>query len=145
MTAEYSRTYPGGTVQGGSNSPEAQRALWPGLGLAVVGLYAVVAYLTSRRTREFALRLALGARRQETARLVAAETARTVAWGLGLGLAASLFLPQLLTALFGSMLFSPPLILAADAALVGAVAVLAALSPALRAMRADPVSALRYE
>ncbi|MGH9466686.1 MAG: hypothetical protein ACRD1Y_04970 [Terriglobales bacterium] len=69
----------------------------------------------------------------------------TVAWGLELGLAASLALPQLLTALFGSMLFSPPPILAADAALVGAVAVLAALSPALRAMRADPVSALRYE
>lgn len=114
--------------------------------LAAVGLYGVVAYWTSRRTREFALRLALGASRGQIGGLVARDTLRASAIGLAAGvILAVAFLPRLLTAMFGYMEFTVVPIAAAVAVLIAIVAAIAALAPARRAMRADPAAALRYD
>ncbi len=116
------------------------------LALAAVGLYGVIAYLAARRTREFALRMALGARRREIARLVARETARTAFWGLALGLAVAALMPRLLAALFGPLYPLPVApVLVGIAVVIAAVAAVASLAPALRATHADPIAALRYE
>ncbi|MGH9525761.1 MAG: ADOP family duplicated permease [Terriglobales bacterium] len=114
--------------------------------LAAVGLYGVVAYWTSRRTREFALRLALGASRGQIGGLVARDTLRASAIGLAAGVVLAVaFLPRLLTAMFGYMEVTVVPIAAAVAVLIAIVAAIAALAPARRAMRADPAAALRYE
>lgn len=114
--------------------------------LAAVGLFGVVAYLAARRTREFAVRSSLGAQRSDIGRLVAGETARTVGWGMAAGMAAAWFVPRLLGAVFYQFLPASPVpVLAGVGIAVVAVAALASLAPALRATRADPLEALRYE
>ena len=115
------------------------------LALALTGLYAAVSLQTERRTREFGVRLALGARARDLVLLVLRGSARTVAWGVGLGLFGLLPLARLLQLRFHGV---DPLDLglyAALAALLAAVALLAALRPALRAARTDPALVLRAE
>jgi predicted permease len=114
------------------------------LSLSVVGIYGVMSYLVSQRTREIGIRLALGAGGGDILRLVVGNGARLIAGGILIGLVASFALQRLVS----SLLFG---VTAADAASAIAVAVLAAVAllacylPALRATRVDPLHALRYE
>jgi len=113
--------------------------------LAAVGLYGVMSFSVARRTREIGIRLALGAPRQRVLGMVLREVGTLGAWGLGLGLPVALGLGRLVRAqLFGLPAHDPLTIVSATLLLSGAT-VLAGLVPARRAMRVDPILALRYE
>jgi len=112
--------------------------------LAVVGIYGVMSYLVTQRTREIGIRLALGAGGRDILRLVVGNGARLIGAGIVIGVAAAVALQRLVsTLLFG--------VTAADGASVVAVIVLATVAlmacyvPAVRATRVDPLRALRYE
>jgi putative ABC transport system permease protein len=112
--------------------------------LAVVGIYGVMSYLVTQRTREIGIRLALGAGGRDILRLVVGNGARMIGAGIAIGVVAAFALQRLVsTLLFG--------VTAADGASVLAVVVLAVVAlvacylPALRATRVDPLNALRYE
>jgi putative ABC transport system permease protein len=113
--------------------------------LAGIGLYGLLAYSVTRRTREIGIRMALGAGRGQVLRLILREIA--VLAGLGIAIAAPLAFP--LSALAKSMLFGVApgngWAVAAGAAVLGLTAVLAAAVPALRAMGVDPLTALRND
>jgi len=113
--------------------------------LASVGLYGVMALSVTQRTREFGIRLALGAPREDVFRLALGRGLLLVAIGLGLGLLGALGAGRALTSLLydvGSL--DPGAMLAAITSLA-AVAILACWFPARRATRVDPIVALRYE
>jgi predicted permease len=113
--------------------------------LASVGLYGVIAYSVSRRTREIAIRMAIGARRQEVVRMVVGEGMALVAVGVLLGLLGAAATTRLLTAVLYSVSpFDPLAFGLATSALVGA-ALLANAVPARRAASVDPLRALRHE
>ncbi len=113
--------------------------------LAGVGLYGVIAYGVAQRTREFGVRLALGAQRADITRLVVGKGAMLAACGLPLGLIAALALTRTMqTLLFEVGPLDPPAFLA-SALLVLAAALLASYIPARRAARADPATTLRLE
>lgn len=116
-----------------------------GLLMAVIGLYGVTAYTAARRTHEIGVRIALGATRRDVLRLIGLEGLRLVLLGGAIGLAAALSSAHLLRGLL--FLIGPydPMTFIAVAALLGLVGVAAILLPALRAMRLDPVNAIRYE
>jgi predicted permease len=113
--------------------------------LASVGLYGVLSYLTTQRTSELGIRMALGAQRDQLLQLMLVDGLRPALFGLGLGLGASI----LATRIFQSMLFGTkpldPVVLGGVIATLLAVAVLACLAPAWRASRLDPMQALRTE
>jgi predicted permease len=113
--------------------------------LASVGLYGVLSYLTTQRTAELGIRMALGAQRDQLLQLMLFDGLRPALFGLGLGLVASI----LATRIFQSMLFGTkpldPVVLGGVIATLLAVAVLACLAPAWRASRLDPMQALRTE
>jgi predicted lysophospholipase L1 biosynthesis ABC-type transport system permease subunit len=113
--------------------------------LGALGVYGVLAYGVARRTREIGLRLALGARGREVARLIALEGGRLVLGGTVLGLAGAILLGRLLRGLlFGVAPLDPLTLIGAPLALTGA-AVVATWLPARRAARLDPMEALRHE
>ncbi|HVU46632.1 MAG TPA: ABC transporter permease [Terracidiphilus sp.] len=113
--------------------------------LASVGLYGVLSYLTTQRTSELGIRMALGARRDQLLQLMLVDGLRPALFGLGLGLALSLAA----TRIFQSMLFGTkpldPAVFSGVVATLLVVAVLACLAPAWRASRLDPMRALRTE
>jgi predicted permease len=111
--------------------------------LAVGGVYAMVAYAVNQRTRELAVRVALGARPVEVVRTVMARGLGAVGVGLGAGLLLALGLGRLISALLYGVSPRDPVIYLAAPAVLGVVAVLSALLPALRASRVDPIVALR--
>ena len=113
--------------------------------LAAVGLYGVVAYAVAQRTGEFGIRLALGARGADVARLVLGQGVRTALVGALLGVVGAAAAGRLLRAQLHGVGTIDPLTLAAVALLLGAVAVVAAWLPARRAARVDPIAALRAE
>jgi len=113
--------------------------------LASVGLYGVLSYLTTQRTGEIGVRLALGARREQVVRLVLGDGLRPALYGLALGLAASLGAVRLIQSMLYGTRPLDPAIFAAVAATLLAVAVVACLIPAWRASRIDPMQALRTE
>jgi predicted permease len=116
-----------------------------GLGLAALGLSGIVAQSVAQRTREFGVRLAIGARRGQIVRLALAEGSRLVAVGLVLGLALGLVLARLVSSLlFGLSTVDPVTFVGAPAMLLS-VALAAAWVPARRASRVDPVACLRSE
>ncbi len=113
--------------------------------LAAIGLYGVLAYTVAQRTREFGLRMALGADGPRLRRLVMAKVGwMTLAGGL-VGLAAALALGRAARSLLYEMQPSDPIVIAASVVLLALVAMGAGLVPALRAARVDPMKALRYE
>jgi putative ABC transport system permease protein len=113
--------------------------------LAVVGVYGLLAYTVGRRTREIGIRLALGAQPAGMLRLVIGEGMRLVAGGLALGTIASLVLTQLMRSLLYGVKAADPLTFCAVAALLIASGALACYLPARRAMKVDPLTALRVE
>jgi len=115
------------------------------LGLSALGVYASMAFSVVQRRRELAIRAALGARREQLARLVVSRGARLIAAGLALGLAGALALSRFLAALLYGVGVRDPLAYTAGAALLGAVAVAATLLPARAAAAADPMNALRSD
>lgn len=115
------------------------------LALAAVGLYGVVAFSVTRRTQEIGIRMSLGAQRGNILRLVLGEGARMAAFGLVIGIGASLAITRLMSSLLFGVSATDPLTFVAVAALLAAVALLASYIPARRAMRVDPMVALRYE
>lgn len=113
--------------------------------LAAIGLYGVMAYVVSRRTREIGIRMALGATRENVAGLILREVARLAGIGLGIGLAAALVADRLLSSLLYGVRAADPLVFAMAVLLLALVALLAGGLPAHRAASVDPVVALRYE
>jgi putative ABC transport system permease protein len=113
--------------------------------LAAVGLYGVVSYAASRRTREMGLRLAVGASRSSLILTVMRQGMRPALAGIGIGLASALLLARLLeTLLFGVTPFDPASY-AATSLLLLFVAAIACYIPARRASGIDPLAALREE
>jgi predicted permease len=115
------------------------------LALATIGLYGVISYTVSQRTREIGIRVALGAQRSHVMGLILGEGLRLALIGIAVGLAASLALTQLMRSLlFGVSPYDPSTFLGV-AILSLAVSMVASYFPAYRAVRADPIAALRYE
>ena len=113
--------------------------------LAVVGLYASIAYTVSQRTREIGIRIALGASARAIAGMVLGDGVRLAAAGLALGGGIALVGTRALSALLYGVGASDPLTFVATAAGVGVIAILATYASARRAMRVDPVDALRMD
>ena len=115
------------------------------LALGAVGVYGVTAHAVGQRSREFAIRLALGARPGALLRLVLAGGARVAAAGIALGLVGALALTRLLAGLLYGVTALDPLTFAAVPLLLAAVVLLASYLPARHALRVAPVRALRAE
>jgi predicted permease len=115
------------------------------LGVACVGLAAVVAFAASQRTRELGVRMALGAAAGDVQRLIVADGLRLTAVGVGVGLLLAAGVARLLASQLYGVSAADPLTFVLVPALLGGVALLAAWVPARRASRADPLVALRAE
>jgi putative ABC transport system permease protein len=113
--------------------------------LACVGIYGVVSYSVTQRTREFGVRIALGAQRRDVLRLVLDQGLLLTAGGLAVGLLGSLAVARVLKAYLFGVAPGDPWALSATACLLAVVATLACLVPALRATRVDPCQALRHD
>jgi len=113
--------------------------------LAMLGLYGVMAYSVTRRSREIGIRLALGAPRESVRGMVMKEAIAILIAGLAVGVPAALGVARLTESqLFGVKSFDLPVVAGAMAALAVAT-ILAGFLPAQRASRTDPMQALRYE
>ena len=115
------------------------------LALAVVGVYGVVSYVVTQRTREIGIRVALGARRQQVLRLVVMGALRPVIAGLAIGAAAAVFAARLLGTLLYEVKPGDPAVVAGIAALLAVAAIAASLVPGARATRVDPIAVLKAE
>jgi ABC-type antimicrobial peptide transport system permease subunit len=113
--------------------------------LASIGLYGVMAYAVTQRTREFGVRLALGAQRTDVLRLVFLEGARLAALGLALGVVISLAAAGYISSFLFGITAHNPIAYAGVAAVLAAVASVACLLPAQRATAVDPIVALRAD
>jgi ABC-type antimicrobial peptide transport system permease subunit len=113
--------------------------------LAVVGVYGVIAYAVAQRVRELGVRVALGARPRDVARLLLADGARLAALGLGLGLPLTLAATGALRSTLHGVSPRDPAVLLATTVLLAAAALLATWVPARRAARVDPITALRAD
>ncbi len=115
------------------------------LTLAAVGLYGVLSFLVSRRATEIGIRLAIGAQRGQILRLIAWQGMSLVILGLALGLSASFLLTRLMSSLLYEVSPTDPLTFGGVAVLLFVTSFVACYVPARRAMRVDPLVALRYE
>ena len=113
--------------------------------LTWIGLFGVISYAVSQRTREIGVRMALGARRADVLRLVMRQGLVVTAIGLGLGIAAALAASRLISSLLYGIRPDDPATVASVSIGLVAAALLACYLPARRAMRVDPMAALRYE
>jgi len=122
-------------------------AIFAGLALllAAIGIYGVMSYTVSRRTQEIGVRMALGAQLGSVRRMILGQTLRLTLLGVGIGLAGAFVVARFLTSLlFGVGVYDPVTFLGVAALLI-VVALAASYIPARRAMRVDPIVALRYE
>jgi predicted permease len=113
--------------------------------VAMMGIYAVTAYAVTERTRELALRLALGARREQIRTLILSSGLRTAAIGLGIGAVGAFYAVRVIKSILFGVAPLDPLSFGAAGAVVLLTTLIAAFLPARRAAAADPMDALRTE
>jgi predicted permease len=113
--------------------------------LAMIGLYGVISYTVSQRTREIGIRVAMGAQRTDVMRLVLREAVQMTAAGVGIGIVSGLLLTRLMRTLLFGISPSDSMTFACVAAFLFLVAIAACTIPVHRATRVDPIVALRYE
>jgi ABC-type antimicrobial peptide transport system permease subunit len=111
--------------------------------LGMVGIYGVIAYAATQRTRETGIRLAIGAQRGDVRRMFLAQGLRLVITGIAGGVAVALALTRMISALLFGVAEVDPITYVGMSVLLGSVALLATYLPARRASRVDPVIALR--
>jgi putative ABC transport system permease protein len=116
-----------------------------GLGLALLGIYGVVSFVVTQRTPEIGLRLAIGADRREVVALVIGQAVRMTAIGLAIGIPSALMLTRGMTTVLFDIQATDPLTFFSVALLLVGTSVAAAIIPAARAARVDPLVALRHE
>jgi predicted permease len=113
--------------------------------LSSVGIYGVISYLVGQRTQEIGIRVALGARRWDVLRLVLGHSVKMAVLGVFIGFAASFALTRLMDKMLYGVSATDPVTFLAVAVILMSVALAASYIPARRAMRVDPIIALRYE
>jgi predicted permease len=113
--------------------------------LASIGIYGVLSCLVAQRTQEIGMRMALGARHVDVLRLVLADGARMMLVGIAIGVLAALGLTRWMTGMLFGVTPTDPLTFAAVAAVLCGIGLCACYVPAHRAMRVDPILALRHE
>ena len=113
--------------------------------LAAVGIYGMVSYSVSKRTREIGIRLAMGAERKDLLWMVLGQGAAVALSGIAIGIAVTLSLTRLMSNLLFGITPSDPPTIAAVAILLLLFALLSSYLPARRATRVDPLIALRYQ
>ncbi|MGB6834904.1 MAG: FtsX-like permease family protein, partial [Candidatus Acidiferrum sp.] len=113
--------------------------------LGLIGIYGVLSFLVSRRTREIGIRVALGAQRRDVLSLIMKEGVKFSLLGVGLGLVSALGITRLLASELYGVSPADPITFLAAAILMTAVTLLACYIPTRRAMRVDPLTALRQD
>jgi putative ABC transport system permease protein len=136
-------------VVGASTADRRFRAILLGLfgavAIAAIGVYGVISYSVACRTQEIGVRLALGALRRDVLTLVLWQGLETALWGIGVGLAAAYALANVMASMLYGVSATDPATYVATSALLALVAAAASYVPARRAMRIDPMRALRQE
>jgi putative ABC transport system permease protein len=113
--------------------------------LSALGIYGVTSYSVAQRTREIALRMAVGATEQRVLRMVLGSALRTAGIGALIGVGAALFFARILSSMLYGVSATDPLTYLSVVGLFGLIAVIASALPALRALRTNPMTALRAE
>ena len=113
--------------------------------LSSIGIYGVISYLVGQQTREIGIRMALGAQRKDVLHLILGAGVKTALLGIGIGIAAAVGLTRLMSGMLYGVTATDPFTFVGVAVLLVGVALFACYIPARRAMRMDPMVALRYE
>lgn len=113
--------------------------------LSSIGIYGVVSYITGQRTHEIGVRMALGAQQGDVMKLVLGQGAKMALAGVAIGLGAAFGLTRLMSKMLFNVSPTDPLTLIGVSLILTGVALAACYIPARRAIRTDPIVALRYE